>query len=115
MKITEIKTFSPCPSISGSIHSIPRTRLYVWPKGETILENLANRHQRPYTTYKKVIVPEVLRRLGITEDVKVRWSSKCGCTMCPCSPGFFIDVKDQSWNPSPSGWANKEIHVTIAA
>jgi hypothetical protein len=27
------------------------------------------------------------------EDIIVRYSRYCGCTMCPCSPGFNINVK----------------------
>jgi len=67
------------------------TRVYVWPKGETILENLENRRERPYTVYRKEVIPAVLAKLGLPSDTKVRWSQYAGCS-CPCSPGFIIDA-----------------------
>jgi hypothetical protein len=26
-------------------------------------------------------------------DIKLNWSKKCGCSMCPCSPGFEIRIE----------------------
>lgn len=34
-------------------------------------------------------------------ELRVRFSQKAGCSMCPCSPGFLVDVKSQ-W--TRSGW-----------
>jgi hypothetical protein len=83
------------------------TRIYIWPKGETILENLMNRRDRPYTTYRKEVLPGVLAGLGIRyQDVKVRWSQYAGCTMCPCSPGFILDGYFENLT-------NKDVHVTL--
>ena len=79
------------------------TRVYVWPEGESIMENLENRRQRPYTTYRKEVLPYVLDQLGLPRDTKVRWSQHAGCSMCPCSPGFIID----------SGPAGVSVSVTI--
>ena len=76
-------------------------RIYVHPKGETILENLfIGRHNRPYKMYRELILPTVLEELGWDTDTKLRWSQKAGCTMCPCSPGFIVTLpklKD-SWD-----------------
>lgn len=65
------------------------TRLYVWIKDETIWENLQNRRVRPYTVWRKEIVPTVLQALELPADTKVRWSRKAGCS-CGCSPGFIL-------------------------
>lgn len=71
-------------------------KLYLWVSGETLLENLTNRHSRPHNYYKKEVLPSILREvatkypeLSISTDIKDwSWSQKCGCSMCPCSPGF---------------------------
>ena len=114
MKIKDIKVH---PNRDSSRRSPwGAMRLYIWPEGETILENLRNRHERPYTTYKKLLVPKVLKRLGITQTVKSRWSSTCGCS-CPCSPGFFVEVVHPVYgrDGAPTGFHNKDVHVTITA
>lgn len=67
------------------------TRVYVWPEGETIMQNLMNRKGRPYTLYRKEVIPAVLAKLGLPSGTKVRWSQYAGCS-CPCSPGFIIDT-----------------------
>lgn len=67
-----------------------KTRIYVHPKGESVMENLFNRHTRPYTLYKKEVLPAVLERMGLPKETKVRWSQHAGCS-CPCSPGFVCD------------------------
>jgi hypothetical protein len=63
-------------------------RVFVYPEGETILENLFARRQRPYSVYRREILPEVWDQLGVS-NAKVRWSQYAGCT-CPCSPGFVV-------------------------
>lgn len=68
-------------------------RIYVHPAGETILENLVERRNRPTALYRE-LMPEILRRAGLPADTKVTWSQHAGCSMCPCSPGFI--VKDHS-------------------
>lgn len=25
-------------------------------------------------------------------ELKIRWDRHCGCTMCPCSPGFVVEL-----------------------
>ena len=82
---------------------IKQTRIYVWPQGESILENLENRRQRPYTTYKKEVIPSVLEKMGLPADTKVRWSQYAGCS-CPCSPGFIVD-----------GDSRRDVHVDVEA
>jgi hypothetical protein len=79
------------------------SHIYIWIEGETIMENLENRRQRPYTTFKKEVVPFVLQELGLSPNTKVRWSRYAGCS-CPCSPGFIIDDD-----------VGKDVHVRITA
>ena len=73
-----------------------RARIYISPEGETVMENLVEgRHTRPYTIYKKDVLPQLFRMLGLggvhdLDRIKVGWSKKAGCTMCPCSPGFIV-------------------------
>lgn len=28
--------------------------------------------------------------------IKIRWDRHCGCRMCPCSPGYVVDLVDRS-------------------
>lgn len=67
--------------------------LYIFPTGESIVENLMNRRERPWKEWKKM-VPEILKKAGFTENeikaVKPSWSQKCGCA-CGCSPGFRLN------------------------
>lgn len=65
------------------------TRIYFSHRGENMAENFLNRRARPITIYKSYIGP-VLEALGLPVNTKVRWSSKAGCKMCPCSPGFIV-------------------------
>ena len=66
--------------------------VYFFPQGESVLENLFFRRNRPYEEYRKLL-PEVFKQLGQPDTPikgNVRWSRKAGCLMCPCSPGFVI-------------------------
>ena len=75
-----------------------KPRVYFSPSGESILEQLFNRRERPHLAYRD-LMPEVLDKVGLNEkdsnglikQVKFRWSQKAGCS-CPCSPGFRISV-----------------------
>ena len=70
----------------------PKSRMYFWPKGESILENLLNRHDRPHLLYKKLIKLALVEsgiELSQAQLVKARWSKYAGCS-CPCSPGFIL-------------------------
>jgi hypothetical protein len=81
-------------------------KTYLWVSGETVIENLVNRHSRPYKFYQKEILPAILKRVAeenpnmdFSTDVKDwSWSQKCGCSMCPCSPGFYQKSK-RFWRP----------------
>lgn len=79
------------------------TRIYVWPKGESILENLENRHSRPRVEWKREILRLFPELVG-----KLRWSQYAGCS-CPCSPGFIVNerLRDEQGNPI-------DIHIDVA-
>jgi hypothetical protein len=64
--------------------------LYFFPTGETILDNLALRRQRPVKEFR-ALIPQVCEAVGITnmQDLKFSWSQKAGCS-CGCSPGFVV-------------------------
>ena len=72
-------------------------KMYIFTEGENILENLANRRNRPHQFYKAEILPKVLEMITdeamkktlSNPNAKWGWSQKCGCSMCPCSPGFI--------------------------
>lgn len=65
-----------------------RARVYVDLDGESVLENMQNRRERPYNVYKTEVLPTLFRLLGIPAATKLSWSQKAGCS-CPCSPGFI--------------------------
>ena len=95
-------------------HSI---KMYIFVQDESIIsENLIYRHSRPYNIYKRCVIPEVLEFIKTTpekidlrdlssfpsslqlpltnwyetiKDVKWSWNKNCGCSRCPCSPGFI--------------------------
>lgn len=57
-----------------------------------VIESLVNRTRRPHSAYRQPVL-EAFARIGI-ENVKLAWSQKAGCSMCPCSPGFIISSDD---------------------
>lgn len=86
-----IKTIKSYDDRSQAIKDMYKpTKIYVSLEGETIWENLEKRRQRPYTIFKKEVIPAVLEKMGLPATTKVRWSQYAGCS-CPCSPGFIVD------------------------
>lgn len=90
--------------------SSSRTRVYVFPKGENVLENLCNRFSRPSKAYKHFL-PEIFEKAFPEmkwEDrramiKKTFWNQRAGCA-CGCSPGFVIN----------GGWSyGREIFVDV--
>lgn len=96
-------------------YSKSHTRLYFFPRGESVMDNLRNRRGRPYNDWR-TLIPAVLAKLSkVGGDVepfmkpdKVSWSQRAGCS-CPCSPGFivigpcfkdfdiYVDIADESY------------------
>ena len=100
MKITEVQLNSESPYKRSGEPKRYHDKIYIWIENESILENMNNRRNRPYTTYKKEILPKLMEYLEMNfpkvhkhlKDVKWGWNQNCGCSMCPCSPGFIGDV-----------------------
>jgi hypothetical protein len=66
-----------------------KARIYVWPAGEDIVQNLQERRRRPYTEWRKQIVWPVVVAMGfVGKPSDLAWSQKAGCR-CGCSPGFI--------------------------
>ena len=66
----------------------PAVRVYCWLEGESVLENFANRFDRPTKLYRKAL-PIAFDKLGLDPDEidRIVWAQKAGCG-CGCSPGF---------------------------
>lgn len=91
----KIKSYEARPRKNdGSKKYFSPTKIYIFPEGESIFENLENRRSRPSTTYKKEVLPlllEDVKKEGLNLDgKKISWSQKAGCS-CGCSPGFIIN------------------------
>jgi hypothetical protein len=72
----------------------PKPRMYFFPVGESTMEHLFNRHNRPVKEFRKLItlaLVEAGHELSGAKEVKARWSQYAGCS-CPCSPGFILDM-----------------------
>lgn len=72
-----------------------KPRVYFWPEGETVLENLCRRTTRPHTEYRKFLDDVMATAMKLSGraslmGAKGNWSKHAGCTMCPCSPGFIL-------------------------
>lgn len=92
LKVIEVKVEPIKYTGKGGIRA-SKSRIYIWPRGETILQNLANRRTRPHRQWIREVVPEILKQAGLPADTRVTFSQKCGCP-CGCSPGFYIQ---QHW------------------
>lgn len=81
-----------------------KDKIYIHVANESILENLIKRTQRPYQFYKKIILPKVFDSIKAThphlyDQIRLQkwgWSQSCGCSMCPCSPGFIGDGENNA-------------------
>lgn len=69
-----------------------RMKVFLFPKGENVLENLERRRNRPVDEWRGLL-PEALTRAGFTDVEETartaKWSQKAGCS-CGCSPGFLL-------------------------
>lgn len=82
-----------------------KPRVYVWPAGETIMENLINRRDRPLREFRS-IMHTGLNKIGVdTAKLDIKWSQKAGCP-CGCSPGFIVD----GWDAKLDGC---DVHITV--
>jgi hypothetical protein len=73
-----------------------KCRIYIHPESFSVAQNFIDRAYRggavePHKIYRKLVLPEVLEKLGLPADgVKFGWSRKAGCS-CGCSPGFVCN------------------------
>lgn len=87
MKIVDIRTVK-----HTGLKYRTKTRIYISLEDETILEHFrSGRFTRPHQVYREEIIPKLIAQGYITQDSKLRWSQKAGCSSCPCSPGFITD------------------------
>jgi hypothetical protein len=68
-----------------------KSRLYIWPEAESVAEQFVYRTNRPWQEYRTML-PAIFKHFGLSENIKARWSQYAGCSMCPCSPGFVLDL-----------------------
>ena len=54
-------------------HFPVKTRAYIFIQDESIVANLMNRKDRPYTAYRKEVMPKILEALELSSDTKIRW------------------------------------------
>ena len=74
-----------------------RNKAYIWASGESVIENLMNRYNRPHKFYQNEVLPAILQEVAATHpELNINtnakewgWRQKCGCSMCGCSPGFI--------------------------
>jgi len=104
-KIESAKLYAHRNNVSS--RAANKSRIYFWPKGENILENLENRRTRPYNEYRRLL-PNVLQAVGVEDgkNLDIRWSQKAGCG-CGCSPGFIVN----GWD---SVLSRKDVHVDVS-
>ena len=102
-------------------------------EGSTVLDMIYTRYTHEYTLYKKTVLPAIFTKIFETETLlKVfqdrisksypsvsfaevmaefstpknwRWRQNCGCSSCPCSPGFIFT--------SPKYFYYFSIYVTV--
>lgn len=86
-----------------------KPRVYVSVKGESLLDHLQNRRERPSTLYKRAIGNKALEVLGLKEiDAQMSWSQKAGCP-CGCSPAFILKAKKDRYCDMPRA----DVWVTV--
>lgn len=80
------------------------THVHVHIKSESVLDDLKNRRTRPYTTWKKELLPIAAKLIetetGLIMGEKPRWNQRLGCS-CPCSPGFRTKLYDEEGKVKP--------------
>lgn len=62
------------------------------------------RYSNPHRMYRKMVLPQAFKRLGLPPDTVARWSQYAGCS-CPCSPGFVLP----NVRPATNYWVNIEV------
>lgn len=84
-------------------------RIYISVEGESLLENLIERHSRPVELFRRFAKNAVERITEGTDTsyLRLNWSQHAGCS-CRCSPGFIVT----GGHPRLSG---RDLYVTIGS
>lgn len=84
--------------------------------GENAVEILMNRRKvkgrlndAGYAELKKAI--DQVKKIYPDNEVKVTWDKYCGCSMCPCSPGYRIKV-NAGMSMASNGKYRFSLHVS---
>jgi hypothetical protein len=90
-----------------------KVRVYIGVKGEGVLDGFVARRDRPSDLYRREVMPEVLRQLGL-QGVRFRWSQKAGCS-CGCSPGFILGGAEFGYDVCVTIQATKGEEIQVAS
>ena len=74
----------------GSLRS-KKMRVYLFPHGETLEENLERRRNRDVKLWRKIAL-QVMEKFGY-HNVQMIFSQYAGC-QCGCSPGFIVEERN---------------------
>ena len=86
-----------------------RSVLYVHIKNQDFAKPLQDmltgfRYNNPHQVYRKMVLPQAFKLLGLPPDTVARWSQYAGCS-CPCSPGFVLP----NVRPATNYWVDIEV------
>jgi len=86
-----MSSYDDMPYSTNYVLSAQWGRIYFEYTKETVLDNLVNRHFRPWIEMRKLL-PEILSQVPDIDPnkIKIHKSIHAGCRMCPCSPGFIM-------------------------
>ena len=102
LKVSKIETIE----VTGGRFSY-KPKIYIWPEGESLLDNLMNRNSRPIKAYRKAM-ESALDSMGVDRSkLYIKWSQKAGCS-CGCSPGFIVNGWDLKLH-------QKDLYVTVVS
>lgn len=75
-------------------------KLYIYwnfEEGNNIEKLFFSRNLRPNEELKRILKDEYISRMNkhlsinlVNEDIELSWNKYCGCSMCPCSPGYKV-------------------------
>ena len=102
MKILKIKTLKKYGE-----RPLTKVRMFIHWKNESVMDSLYRRQLGPHRFYRTLILPDALRKLNLPVETKAKWNKYAGCSACPCSPGFLLDL-----HPDEVGY--EAIYVTIS-
>ena len=94
-------------------------KLFIWwnfEEGNTIEKMFFSRNFRPNEKLKAILKDELIAKLNenltkklVSDDIELAWDKRCGCTMCPCSPGYNVYFKWMTTSYSNMGEELKKL------